>query len=53
MSDTTQKPEDDEPEAEVKHDDAVEDTFPASDPLSTGGSTGPNDPVPPPLPNSF
>ncbi|WP_419730078.1 hypothetical protein [Lichenicola sp.] len=28
---------------EEKVDDAVEDTFPASDPPSVGGSTGPND----------
>ena len=33
-----------EPETtEEKVDEAVADTFPASDPPSTGGSTGPND----------
>ncbi len=47
MSDTTQTPDDDD----KKHDSTVEGTFPASDPPSRGGSTGPNDPVPPPLPN--
>ena len=30
---------------EEKVDEAVEDTFPASDPPSIGGSTGPNDTV--------
>jgi hypothetical protein len=30
---------------EEMEDDALEDTFPASDPPSTGGSTGPNDPT--------
>ena len=28
---------------DAKTDKAMEDTFPASDPPSTGGSTGPND----------
>ncbi len=32
---------------EQDRDEALEDTFPASDPPSTGGSTGPDD-VPPP-----
>ena len=28
-------------------DEALEDTFPASDPVATGGSTGPDDPPQP------
>ncbi len=47
MSETNQPPDEDE-----KVDDAVEDTFPASDPPSTGGSTGPDDPLAPPAPVS-
>ncbi len=47
MSETNQPPDHDE-----KVDDAVEDTFPASDPPSTGGSTGPDDPLAPPAPVS-
>ena len=38
MSETNQPPGEDD-----KVDEAVEETFPASDPPSTGGSTGPND----------
>lgn len=30
---------------EEMEDDTLEDTFPASDPPSIGGSTGPNDPA--------
>ena len=42
MSDTTGPgPEDED------RDDALEDTFPASDPISIGGSTGPEDTQPP------
>ena len=47
MSDTNQPPDQDD-----KVDDAVEDTFPASDPPATCGSTGPDDPLPPPAPVS-
>ncbi len=45
MSDTKRVPEaGEEPETtEEKVDEAVEDTFPASDPPSIGGSTGPDD----------
>ena len=42
MSDT-KEPAGHDVEEEEKVDDALEDTFPASDPPSTGGSTGPND----------
>lgn len=31
------------PDVEQDRDDVLEDTFPASDPPATGGSTGPND----------
>lgn len=40
MSETNQPPDAGEDD---KVDEAVEETFPASDPPSTGGSTGPND----------
>ena len=42
MSGTTQ----DKAEEDADRDDALEDTFPASDPPAVGGSTGPED-VPP------
>lgn len=42
MSDT--KP--DESETDQDRDEALEDTFPASDPPSIGGSTGPEDTPP-------
>ncbi|WP_422919760.1 hypothetical protein [Rhizosaccharibacter radicis] len=41
MSETTSNPEPATPEEKV--DESVEETFPASDPPATGGSTGPND----------
>ena len=31
------------PEEEEDRDEALDDTFPASDPISIGGSTGPDD----------
>ena len=31
------------PEREEDRDDALDDTFPASDPVAIGGSTGPDD----------
>jgi len=43
MSDTIVPAADDESPEEEHVDEALEDTFPASDPPSTGGSTGPND----------
>ena len=33
-----------DPDEEQDRDDVLEDTFPASDPPSHGGSTGPNEP---------
>jgi hypothetical protein len=42
VSDTTSPAGVEAPEEE-KVDEALEDTFPASDPPATGGSTGPND----------
>ena len=42
MSETTSNPDDIEEEDKI--DEGVDGTFPASDPPSTGGSTGPNDP---------
>ncbi len=51
MSDTTKSPSDDQPDEE-KIDEGVDQTFPASDPPATGGSTGPNDPVGTPAPVS-
>ncbi|WP_171033887.1 hypothetical protein [Lichenicoccus roseus] len=49
MSDTTSTPEPATPgpdpiDEDEKVDVGVDDTFPASDPPSIGGSTGPNDP---------
>ena len=44
MADDEKKP--DEPKTiEEKIDEAVDDTFPASDPPSGGGSTGPRDTI--------
>ena len=43
MSDSTSRPDGNEADRDEKIDDAARDTFPASDPPSTGGSTGPND----------
>ncbi len=45
MSDTTTPTisPDPEKEEEADRDDALDDTFPASDPISIGGSTGPDD----------
>lgn len=31
------------PDSDTERDDALKDTFPASDPPATGGTTGPND----------
>jgi hypothetical protein len=39
----------DEQRQDAERDEALEDTFPASDPPATGGSTGPGD-TPPSLP---
>jgi len=41
---------DDRGDGDDRIDEGVEETFPASDPPATGGSTGPNDPVVPPAP---
>ncbi len=35
-----------ESEEEIERDDALDDTFPASDPIAVGGSTGPEDTKP-------
>ena len=40
------KQDDGESEKEVERDDALDDTFPASDPVAIGGSTGPEDTKP-------
>jgi len=50
MSDTTSPRDDQDPDSEDAVDQTIEETFPASDPPSTGGSTGPNDPNAPPAP---
>ncbi len=47
MSETNSNPDgprSDDIDEEEKIDEGVDGTFPASDPPSTGGSTGPNDP---------
>ena len=51
MSDTTSSPDPQAPDGQPQHsqpgedqiDEGIEETFPASDPPATGGSTGPND----------